>query len=127
MVKYHGKSVCHYVLSLMQIVSIKLILTLQVDMIYRDSTIGNLIHISVVKLLILKENESFAPKKSQFSVSASDMLKSFCKWQTHLNSYEGSVPQYYDVALLLTRYGVTNRLQDCNKLDVIVNWTFIIF
>jgi hypothetical protein len=74
-------------------------------MIYRDSSIGNLIHINVVKLLLLKENESFASSKGQPTVSASDMLKSFCKWQTHLNSYDKSGPEYYDVALLLTRYG----------------------
>ena len=82
-----------------------MIIMVQVDMIYRDSSIGNLIHINVVKLLVLKENESFAPKKSQSTVSASDMLKSFCKWQTHLNRYDKTGPQYYDVALLLTRYG----------------------
>ena len=72
-------------------------------MIYKDSSIGNLIHISVVKLLVLKENETFATKQGQASVSASDMLKSFCKWQTHLNHYDKSGPQHYDVALLLTR------------------------
>ena len=79
---------------------------IQVDMIYRDSSLGNLMHINVVKLLVLKENESFAPAKGQSTVSASDMLKSFCKWQTQLNHHDQSGSQYYDVALLLTRYGV---------------------
>ena len=69
---------------------------MQVDMIYKDSSIGNLIHISVVKLLVLKESESFSPVSGQPTVSASDMLKYFCKWQTQLQ-------QEYDVALLLTR------------------------
>ena len=76
---------------------------MQVDMIFRDSSIGNLIHISMVKLIVLKENESFAPRKNQSTVSASDMLNSFCKWQARLNRYEKTGPQFYDVALLLTR------------------------
>merc|ERR1719500_2218817 len=53
MVRYHGKGVRHYVLTLMHIVSL----------IYRDASLGNLVHISVAKLPILKENETFAPKK----------------------------------------------------------------
>ena len=88
----------------LEVISIaSVIIMVQVDMIYRDSSIGNLIHISAVKLIVLKENESFAPTRSQSTVSASDMLKSFCKWQTHLNRYSATGPQYYDVALLLTR------------------------
>ena len=78
-------------------------------MIYKDKSIGNLIHIDVVKLLVLKANESFVAKKGQLTVSASEMLKSFCKWQTHMNVYDQSGPKYYDVALLLTRYGTIFR------------------
>jgi len=99
MVRYHGKGVRHYVLTLMHIVSL----------IYRDSSLGNLVHISVAKLLILKENETFAPKNRAVSVSASDMLKSFCKWQTHLNQYGEEGPVHYDVALLLTRVNICRR------------------
>ena len=79
---------------------------LQVDMIYRDKSVGNLIRISVVKLILLKDNESFSPPPRRSSktksISASDMLKSFCKWQSQLTSDR----EYYDVALLLTRYGL---------------------
>ena len=67
---------------------------------------GNLVHISVAKLLILKEAETFAPMNQLASVSASDMLKSFCKWQAQLNQYTEAGPQHYDVALLLTRVNI---------------------
>ena len=76
---------------------------MQVDMIYKDSSIGNLIHINVVKLLVLKESESFSPVAGQPTVSASDMLKYFCKWQTQVNTGSQAGSRYYDVALLLTR------------------------
>ena len=89
MVTYHGSKVRHYVLTLMRMV----------DMIYRDKSVGNLIRVSVVKLILLKNNESFASGSRTGSVSASEMLKSFCKWQRHLTSDKS----YYDVALLLTR------------------------
>ena len=73
-------------------------------MIYRDKSVGNRIRISVVKLILLKDYESFAPLTGRYkqSISASDMLKSFCKWQSQLTSDT----EYYDVALLLTRYGL---------------------
>ena len=78
---------------------------LQVDMIYRDKSVGNLIRISVVKLILLKDNESFSPpprrSRKTKSISASDMLKTFCKWQGQLTTDKS----YYDVALLLTRFG----------------------
>ena len=75
-------------------------------MIYRDKSVGNRIRISVVKLILLKDYESFAPLTGRYnkqkSVSASDMLKSFCKWQSQLTSDT----DYYDAALLLTRYSL---------------------
>lgn len=75
-------------------------------MIYRDKSVGNLIRVSVVKLILLKDHESFVPhvdkSKRPKSISASEMLKSFCKWQSQLTSDR----EYYDVALLLTRFGL---------------------
>jgi hypothetical protein len=56
------------------------------------------LQISVVEVMIWKE--SFALKvPGHERISASDMLKTFCKWQAHLPSKTGP----YDVALLLTR------------------------
>ena len=59
---------------------------------------------SVVKLIILDESESFAPAQmgSESRISASDMLKAFCKWQSKINEFADK-KDGYDVALLLTR------------------------
>ena len=112
MVKYHGSKVRHYVLTLMRMVrrqikiicSSYLVLFTKVDLIYRDKSVGNLIRVSVVKLILLKDHETFASSSrsgGSGSVSASDMLKTFCKWQGQLTTDK----TYYDVALLLTRFG----------------------
>ena len=76
-----------------------------VSLIYRDQSLGNSIQMSVVKLLILEESESFAPKKSETQISASEMLKTFCRWQMRYSKdyYGREQPEEYDVALLLTR------------------------
>ena len=111
MVKYHGSKVRHYVLTLMRMVRWQLqiifhvfILLTKVDLIYRDKSVGNLIRVSLVKLILLKDHESFASSSrsgGSGSVSASELLKTFCKWQRQLTSDK----TYYDVALLLTRFG----------------------
>ena len=80
-------------------------------MIYKHPSLGNRIQIAVVKLIILKEGESFAPKNKD-RISASDMLKAFCLWQNQLrsnlissNGYGNTKPsKTFDVSLLLTRY-----------------------
>ena len=66
--RYHGSNLRQYILTLMNIVAL----------IYRDKTLGNSIQMAVVKLLILDESESFAPKNKEDKsrISASDMLKS---------------------------------------------------
>ena len=78
-------------------------------MIYKHPSLGNRIQISVVKLIILKQDESFAPKNRE-RISASEMLKAFCLWQNQLLMQLTSKEKYsdgngvFDVALLLTRY-----------------------
>ena len=80
-------------------------------MIYRHPSLGNRIQLAVVKLIILKEDESFAPKNKD-RISASEMLKAFCLWQNQLRSQLTSNEKYsnvdpstvFDVALLLTRF-----------------------
>ena len=72
-----------------------------VSRIYRSESIGNRVRIAVVKMVILKENESFAPKGYNDVISASEMLKTFCRWQHHIKSNDVT---NFDVALLLTRY-----------------------
>ena len=80
-------------------------------MIYRHPSLGNRIQLAVVKLIILKEDESFAPKNKE-RISASEMLKAFCLWQNQLRSQASLDENYsrvdpssvFDAALLLTRY-----------------------
>ena len=80
-------------------------------MIYRHPSLGNRIQLAVVKLIILKEDESFAPKNKD-RISASEMLKTFCLWQnqlrTQITSNEKNLhvdpASVFDVALLLTRF-----------------------
>ena len=94
-------------------------------MIYRHPSLGNRIQIAVVKLIILKPDESFAPKEKE-RISASEMLKAFCLWQNQLRisltSMEGNVDDenptnVFDVALLLTRYrfAYENNLISVNR------------
>ena len=64
---------------------------------------GNRIQVSVVKVVILEEHESFVPQGRGAKISASDMLKTFCKWQ--FENYLKNSPEPYDAALLLTRLG----------------------
>jgi hypothetical protein len=78
----------------------------QVSLIYRDKSLGNSLQLSVVRIIILEESESFAPPTMDENarISASDMLKLFCKWQTYINGFDKkSGKSEYDVALLLTR------------------------
>ena len=83
-----------YILTLMQTVS----------RIYRSGSLGNRVLVSVVKLVILKESETFAPPydSGQFHISASEMLKTFCKWQSRIKR-QPDANINFDVALLLTR------------------------
>ena len=88
---------------------------MQVDMIYRDSSIGNLMHINLVKFVLLKEKESFGSTKNESSVSAPGVLSSFCKWQKSLNQFHD-----YDIALLLTRQvlRIINMFSETTKLII---------
>ena len=69
--------------------------------IYLDGSLGNRIQVSVVKVVILDESQSFVPKGRGAKISASDMLKAFCKW--HYEGFLKNSPEPYDAALLLTR------------------------
>ena len=104
MVKYHGKKLRQYLLTLMNTVSL----------IYRDASLGNSVRVAVVKLIILEAEESFADVNKNYYgrgggnqdeeddlISASDMLKAFCKWQAAFKTGEN-----YDVALLITRENI---------------------
>ncbi len=93
---------------------------LQVSLIYKDASIGNPVHIAVVRMLLLKDQE-FVLRQQQVlqpgakssrdaddddkdkGKSASEMLRNFCKWQRVFNDPDDSSSLHHDTALLITR------------------------
>ncbi|XP_019508609.1 PREDICTED: A disintegrin and metalloproteinase with thrombospondin motifs 20, partial [Hipposideros armiger] len=90
MVHHHGQNLQHYVLTLMSIVAA----------IYKDSSIGNLINIVIVKLIII-HNEQEGPV---ISFNAATTLRNFCLWQQTQNVLDDAHPSHHDTAVLITRY-----------------------
>lgn len=90
MVEYHGQpQVESYVLTIMNMVA----------GLYHDPSIGNPIHITVVRLIILEDEE----KDLKITHHADDTLKNFCRWQKNVNMKGDDHPQHHDTAILLTR------------------------
>jgi len=99
---YHGDNLKHYVLTLLSIVAL----------IYKDASIGNPVNIALVSFHVLPD-KSFATNKwtvdnsssSEYlpGISASEMLRNFCKWQKEHNILDDKSPHHHDTALLLTR------------------------
>ncbi|XP_031812624.1 A disintegrin and metalloproteinase with thrombospondin motifs 7 [Sarcophilus harrisii] len=90
MVEYHGwDHVENYVLTVMNMVA----------GLFHDPSIGNPIHISIVRLILLgKEEEDL-----KITHHADNTLRSFCKWQKSINMKGDAHPLHHDVAVLLTR------------------------
>jgi hypothetical protein len=42
-------------------------------------------------------------------ISAAEMLRKFCEWQSSVNTLDDSSPYHHDTALLLTRYSCERR------------------
>ncbi|XP_043933631.1 A disintegrin and metalloproteinase with thrombospondin motifs 7-like [Protopterus annectens] len=90
MVEYHGsENIENYVLTVMNMVA----------SLFHDASIGNAIHIVVVRLILLEEEE----EDLKIIHHADNTLSSFCKWQKKMNIKEDSHPTHHDVAVLLTR------------------------
>ncbi|XP_026543694.1 A disintegrin and metalloproteinase with thrombospondin motifs 7 [Notechis scutatus] len=90
MVEYHGSEhVEKYVLTVMNMVA----------GLFHDASIGNPIHISIVRLIFLEDEE----EDLKISHHADNTLRSFCKWQKALNPKGDAHPLHHDVAILLTR------------------------
>ncbi|BES98776.1 a disintegrin and metalloproteinase with thrombospondin motifs [Nesidiocoris tenuis] len=112
MAEYHGKDLNSYILNLMAMAS----------HIFKDATIGNMITVTVVTLIIAKD-EDFTSRKgwaekargyNLSSSSASEMLAKFCSWQ-----YNTSL-RPHDTALLITRENIcSNPLHEkCETLGL---------
>ncbi|XP_031201513.1 A disintegrin and metalloproteinase with thrombospondin motifs 7 isoform X2 [Mastomys coucha] len=90
MVEFHGlPQVESYVLTIMNMVA----------GLFHDPSIGNPIHISIVRLIILEDEE----KDLKIIHHAEETLKNFCRWQKNINIKGDDHPQHHDTAILLTR------------------------
>ncbi|XP_032893735.1 A disintegrin and metalloproteinase with thrombospondin motifs 20 isoform X2 [Amblyraja radiata] len=104
MVYHHGRNLQHYILTLMSIVAT----------IYRDSSVGNLINIIVVKLVVI-HNEYEGPS---ISFNAATTLHNFCVWQQTQNTVDDAHPSHHDTAVLITREDICRARNKCDTLGL---------
>ncbi|XP_077173731.1 LOW QUALITY PROTEIN: A disintegrin and metalloproteinase with thrombospondin motifs 7 [Paroedura picta] len=106
MVDYHGSgNVEKYVLTVMNMVA----------GLFHDASIGNPIHISIVRLIFLEEEE----EDLKITHHADNTLRSFCKWQKGINVKGDAHPLHHDVAVLLTRKDICAAMnRPCETLGL---------
>ncbi|ETE62891.1 A disintegrin and metalloproteinase with thrombospondin motifs 7, partial [Ophiophagus hannah] len=106
MVEYHGSEhVEKYVLTVMNMVA----------GLFHDASIGNPVHISIVRLIFLEDEE----EDLKISHHADNTLRSFCKWQKALNPKGDAHPLHHDVAILLTRKDLCTAMnRPCETLGL---------
>ncbi|XP_043404927.1 A disintegrin and metalloproteinase with thrombospondin motifs 20 isoform X4 [Chelonia mydas] len=104
MVRHHGRSLQHYILTLMSIVAA----------IYKDSSIGNLINIMIVKLIVI-HNEQEGPA---INFNAATTLRNFCLWQQTQNILDDTHPSHHDTAVLITREDICRAREKCDTLGL---------
>uniref|UniRef100_A0A1Q3G327 Putative disintegrin metalloproteinases with thrombospondin repeat n=1 Tax=Culex tarsalis TaxID=7177 RepID=A0A1Q3G327_CULTA len=86
-----------------------------VSSLYKDPTIGNSILVTVVRIIIMEEEQSLA----DFNVThvAANTLENFCKWQREKNPKQEDDPHHHDVAILVTRKNICST-HGCSTLGV---------
>ncbi|KAJ8285307.1 hypothetical protein GJAV_G00025360 [Gymnothorax javanicus] len=90
LIEYHGSdNVESYIFTIMNMVT----------GIFHDASIGNAIHIVLVRLILLLEDE----KGLKIMHHADSTLGSFCGWQKNINPQSDTHPAHHDVAVLITR------------------------
>ncbi|XP_064425826.1 A disintegrin and metalloproteinase with thrombospondin motifs 7 isoform X2 [Mirounga angustirostris] len=90
MVEHHGQpQVESYVLTIMNMVA----------GLFHHPSIGNPIHITIVRLVLLEDEE----EDLKITHHADNTLRSFCKWQKSINMKGDAHPLHHDTAILLTR------------------------
>ncbi|XP_070631398.1 A disintegrin and metalloproteinase with thrombospondin motifs 7 isoform X2 [Bos indicus] len=106
MVEYHGQpNVESYVLTIMNMVA----------GLFHDPSIGNPIHITIVRLILLEDEE----EDLKISHHADNTLRSFCKWQKSINMKGDAHPLHHDTAILLTRKDLCAAMnQPCETLGL---------
>ncbi|CRL05730.1 CLUMA_CG018759, isoform A [Clunio marinus] len=98
MMQFHeGGDVETYLLTIMNMVS----------SLYKDPTIGNSVHVVVVKIILLEEEDAY--QDLNVTQVATATLESFCRWQRTLNPKQDDDPQHHDVAILVTRQNICSN------------------
>uniref|UniRef100_A0A673I8W1 A disintegrin and metalloproteinase with thrombospondin motifs 12-like n=1 Tax=Sinocyclocheilus rhinocerous TaxID=307959 RepID=A0A673I8W1_9TELE len=106
LVDYHGSgNVESYIFTIMNMVA----------GIFHDASIGNAIHIVLVRLILLHGEE----KGLKIIHHADTTLNSFCTWQKNLNPQSDTHPAHHDVAILITRKDICAGMnQPCETLGL---------
>ncbi|XP_027023678.2 A disintegrin and metalloproteinase with thrombospondin motifs 7 isoform X2 [Tachysurus fulvidraco] len=106
MLQYHGNNnVENYIFTVLNMVA----------GIYHDASIGNAIHIVLVRLILLQSEE----KGLKIVHHADSTLTSFCSWQKNLNPQSDTHPAHHDVAVLITRKDIcAGKNQPCETLGL---------
>ncbi|XP_053127665.1 A disintegrin and metalloproteinase with thrombospondin motifs 7 isoform X2 [Hemicordylus capensis] len=106
MVAYHGsENIEKYVLTVMNMVA----------GLFHDASIGNPIHISIVRLILLEDEE----EDLKITHHADNTLRSFCKWQKAINVKGDAHSLHHDVAVLLTRKDICAAMnRPCETLGL---------
>ncbi|XP_041856042.1 A disintegrin and metalloproteinase with thrombospondin motifs 12 isoform X2 [Melanotaenia boesemani] len=90
LIEYHGSdNVESYIFTIMNMVA----------GIFHDASIGNAIHVILVRLILLQGEE----KEFKIVHHADTTLASFCAWQKNLNPQSDTHPAHHDLAVLITR------------------------
>uniref|UniRef100_A0A8C2WRW2 ADAM metallopeptidase with thrombospondin type 1 motif, 12 n=1 Tax=Cyclopterus lumpus TaxID=8103 RepID=A0A8C2WRW2_CYCLU len=106
LIEYHGSdNVESYIFTIMNMVA----------GIFHDASIGNAIHVILVRLILLQGDE----KGLKIVHHADTTLASFCAWQKNLNPQSDTHPAHHDVAVLVTRKDIcAGRNQPCETLGL---------
>lgn len=89
MAEFHGVGLKPYLLTIMAVAS----------RLYRHPTIHNSITLSVVKLMVIYDEE----QGPDISSNAALTLRNFCQWQKQHNPPSDRHPEHYDTTILFTR------------------------
>ncbi|XP_019744003.1 A disintegrin and metalloproteinase with thrombospondin motifs 12 isoform X2 [Hippocampus comes] len=106
LIDYHGSdNVESYIFTIMNMVA----------GIFHDASIGNAIHVLLVRLILLQGEE----KGLKIVHHADTTLTSFCAWQKNLNPQSDTHPAHYDLAVLVTRKDICAGMnQPCETLGL---------
>ncbi|XP_017267700.1 A disintegrin and metalloproteinase with thrombospondin motifs 12 [Kryptolebias marmoratus] len=106
LIEYHGSdNVESYIFTIMNMVA----------GIFHDASIGNAIHVVLVRLILLQGEE----KGLKIVHHADTTLSSFCTWQKNLNPQSDTHPAHHDLAVLITRKDICAGMnQPCETLGL---------